>query len=76
MSAAFTCFACDKHTEHRPDDGHVPKGWRIKNIDQTPYMLCSACGNPGMFAGGIAPILIDAFAKKGVTIREDSNVNP
>ena len=53
--AACKCASEPQDTPNTP----APKGWFIRCIDSTDYVLCDVCGHQSQFCGGISPYLVD-----------------
>ena len=55
----FTCDACGTMKEYDPAETRqaMPSGWRKHKISRRGFLLCSSCGHPASFHGGISPHL-------------------
>ena len=62
------CRACGKMENHEPaKDGPepMPSGWLMHEIGGQKLLLCSACGHPGNFIGGLSPVLRERLRARG-----------
>ncbi len=65
----FICRACDSKVIHDTTKGHVPKGWCMRKIEGTVYLLCQSCDQGlGVYASDLSPVLCEAFKKKGIIL--------
>ncbi len=61
---SFVCDLCDKKLLHDPAKGHIPLGWKMKEIYLKNLLLCRICSSPGQFNGGPSIRIQDLFEKK------------
>jgi hypothetical protein len=69
----FECRACGTKKNHEPTQGSpeaMPSGWLMHEIGTHRLLLCSACGHPGNFIGGLSPALRERLRARGVAIGE------
>lgn len=69
----FQCEACQKTIEYDPTKNSeaMPRGWRIHTIGPSRVFLCSSCGNPTNFSGGLSPNLRRMLLARGVDISHE-----
>lgn len=67
----FECDACGRTTKHDVARGHVPPGWRMKNIQGRVFQLCDSCGHEGHFIGGLSPLLRTQLRARGFEIADE-----
>jgi len=62
----FQCQACDGTVEYdpSPQSGSMPSSWQVHQIKGRGFLLCSSCGNPSHFHGGLSPWLKDRLSAK------------
>lgn len=68
------CDACRLAVEHDPamNSQALPSGWRVHEIKNRRFLLCSGCGGHASFYGGISPYLKDMLSNQyGVTFNDD-----
>jgi hypothetical protein len=67
----FECGACGAKKNHEPTQGTpeaMPSGWLMHEIGAHRLLLCSACGHPGNFIGGLSSALSERLRARGVAI--------
>ena len=71
----FTCDACERVVRHDPgmNSQAMPSGWRMHEIKGRRFLLCSGCGGPASFYGGISPHLKDMLHKRHGVIFSDED---
>ena len=70
----FECSACERLVEHDPakNGQAMPSGWAMHEIKERRFLLCSGCGGPASFHGGISPHLKNMLhVRHGVTFGDD-----
>lgn len=67
----FECAACGQKLPHEAARGHVPPGWRMKQIQGRVFQLCDACGHEGNFIDGLPPRLKDLLRARGFDIKDE-----
>ena len=67
----FECQACGRKKEHDPARGHVPPGWRMRQIQGNVFELCDSCNNEGNFIGGLSPHLKGLLRARGFAIKDE-----
>jgi len=60
------CRACGceqdcEETGEASEAAPLPKGWYVRHIDYTDYVLCDVCGAISHFNGGLSPYLMEAL---------------
>ena len=66
----FTCGACKTMVMHDLSNGHMPVGWRIRTIEEKPYMLCESHGTDAHFCPALSSTLKELFAAQGIYFKE------
>ncbi len=69
----FQCEACDRAVDYDPAVTleAMPSGWRMHEISVRRFLLCSSCGHPAAFVGGISPHLKQVLrARYGIDITD------
>lgn len=66
----FQCDACQTTTEYDPSSfgQAMPNDWGMHDIGPSKVFLCSSCGNPAHFLGGLSPYLKRLLTARGINI--------